>query len=114
MDVGRYWIDRIERMFAGCVAGRERVPADQSMDIGFADFMADDLAMVERIYELADQPLTAEVRSAMETFMADHPRGRHGRVRYDLAVFGVDADERRRALAFYSDRFPMAAEEPTS
>ena len=109
-DVGRYWIERIERMFQGLVAGRDLVPAHQSIDVRFQDFMADDIAMVERIYALADQPFTPNVRTAMEAFMADHPRGKHGRVRYDLADFGVDPAERRRALQFYVDRFGVAIE----
>jgi hypothetical protein len=46
----------------------------------------------------------------MDAFMVDHPRGKHGRVRYDLAAFGVEAVERRRALQFYVDRFGVAFE----
>ncbi|MBV9284358.1 MAG: hypothetical protein JO176_07065 [Acidimicrobiia bacterium] len=67
--------------------------------------MADDVAMVERIYGIAGQPFTSDVRAAMDDFMETHPRGRHGGVVYDLAPFGLDADERRQALQFYVDRF---------
>jgi hypothetical protein len=110
IDVGRYWIDRIERMFRGLVDGRDLVPAHQSIDVSFHEFMADDIAMVERIYDLAEQPFTPDVRSAMDAFMVDHPRGKHGRVRYDLADFGIDEAERRHALQFYVDRFGVAAD----
>lgn len=103
--VGRYWIDRIERMFHAYAADRELVSAAQSIDVTFDDFMADDVAMVERIYAVAEQPFTADVRAAMERFMAENPRGKHGRVRYDLADFGHDPTERAQALAFYSERF---------
>jgi len=44
--------------------------------------------------------------------MADHPRSRHGRVVYDLADFGLDRDERRRAVRFYVDRFGVEEEAP--
>ena len=71
--------------------------------------MADDVTMVARIYELADQPMTTEARS-MTDFMAGHPRGRHGAVNYDLAQFGLEYAERREALGFYRDRFELREE----
>ena len=42
--------------------------------------------------------------------MVSHPRGKHGRVLYDLADFGIDPDERRRALGFYLERFGVEPE----
>ena len=103
--IGRYWGARIETMLRACVADRDVLPADQSVDVRFDEFMADDVAMVERIYGTAGQPFTAAARAAMDAFMASHPRGRHGGVRYDMGAVGLDADERRAALAFYSARF---------
>jgi hypothetical protein len=109
--IARYWSDRLETMLRACVDDRELLPADRSIDVRFAEFMADDVAMVERIYSVADQPMTAGARAAMDAFMADHPRGRHGGIRYDLSQFGIDADERRKALQFYVDRFGIELEE---
>jgi hypothetical protein len=68
------------------------------------------MAMVARVYDTAGQPVTEEARRSMGAFMAAHPRGRHGAVRYDLGQFGLDAGERRRALAFYSERFGITEE----
>jgi hypothetical protein len=67
--------------------------------------MADDIAMVERIYGLADQPFTYGTRQAMTDYMLGHPRNRHGKVTYDLGVVGLDESERRHALTFSTDRF---------
>jgi hypothetical protein len=108
--IGRYWADRVEDLLRACVRDRELLPADQSIDVRFHEFMADDVAMVERIYALAGQPMTADARRAMDAFMVEHPRGRHGRVHYDLADFGLDADERRAALRFYVERFDVEEE----
>jgi hypothetical protein len=75
------------------------------------EFMADDVAMVERIYDVAGQPFDAGVRSAMDAFMVEHPRGRHGGVLYDLeGDFGLDAGEIRRAMRPYTDRFGVELE----
>jgi hypothetical protein len=107
---GRMSVERLERMLASCVRDRDVLPASQSADIRFDEFMADDISMVRCIYELADQPFTAETDAAMGAFMAEHPRGRHGRVAYDLRDFGLDSKERRAALRFYTERFGIEEE----
>jgi hypothetical protein len=109
-DVGAYWSDRLERMLRRCTAERDVLPADRTIDVHFDEFMADDLAMVTRVYDLAGQPLDERARSSMASFMAEHPRGRHGTVVYDMAQFGLDAAERRAALRFYTDRFGVTLE----
>jgi hypothetical protein len=72
--------------------------------------MKDDLAMVERVYAFAGQPLTDAGRAALARALAASPRGKHGSVAYRLEDFGVDAAERRRALRFYQERFGIADE----
>ncbi len=108
--IGGYWADRIERMLRSCADERDVLPADQSIDVHFDEFMADDVAMVERIYDLAGQPMTDAARAAMRSFMDDHPRGKFGGIIYDLADFGLEPSERRDALRFYTDRFDVTAE----
>ncbi|MCZ6462802.1 MAG: sulfotransferase, partial [Proteobacteria bacterium] len=109
--VAAYWIDRIERLLRTCVRDREKLSADRSLDVYFHEFMADDVATVERIYALADLPMTTEARARLERYMAENPRGKHGRIRYDLkADFGVDPDELRERFRFYTDRFPVEIE----
>jgi len=107
---GAYWADRLERMLTACVRDREALPAGQSVDVQFGDFMADEAGTVARIYDLAGQPLTDDARAAMTRFVREHPRGRHGAVAYDITQFGLDARERRAALRFYSDRFGVSTE----
>lgn len=107
---GAHWGPRLERMLQACTRDREALPAEQSIDVRFDEFMADEFAMVQRIYDLADQPMTAEGRTAMDRFVAAHPRGRHGAVAYDITQFGLDAAERRAALRFYTDRFALTLE----
>ncbi len=108
--IGQWWARLIEDMLRACTDDRDLVPPEQSIDVLFHEFMADDVATVERIYTLADQPFTPAVKDAMDTYMAGHPRGRHGRVIYDLADFGLAAGERRQALRFYTDRFAVELE----
>ena len=108
--IGQWWAQLIQDMLQSCVDDRDLVPPEQSIDVLFHEFMADDVAMVERIYKLADQPFTSEVKAAMDQYMAGHPRGQHGRIIYDLADFDMSAQERRQALSFYTDRFAVELE----
>ncbi len=109
--IGRYWCDRILDLYAGCVRDRDLVPAAQSLDVHFDEFMADDIATVERIYALADQPFTPASRDAMDAFMVDHPRGKFGGVDYDLTQFDLDPAKIRTAAAGYIERFGVALED---
>jgi Sulfotransferase family len=109
--IASYWVDRIERLLRACVRDRDRVPAAQSIDVLFHEFMAGDVAMVERIYDLAGLPMTAHARSRLDAFMVANPRAKHGRVVYDLrGDFGVDPAALRERFGFYFDRFPIRAE----
>ena len=109
--VAAYWIDRIERLLRACVRDREKLPASQSIDVPFHQFMADDVGTVDRIFALADLEMTPGARAALEEFMAKNPRGRHGRILYDLkADFGVDPDALRRRFDFYFERFAIERE----
>jgi hypothetical protein len=109
--VAAYWIDRVERLLRACVRDRGRIPAPQRIDVLFHEFMLDDIGTVERIYALADLEMTPAARAALDAFMAENPRGKHGRIVYDLkADFGVDPGELRKRFDFYFERFPIEVE----
>lgn len=105
VEIARSWFDRADDLFSGCLHGRDVLPADQSIDVRFTDFMADEQATLSSIYELADQPYGDDVRAAMADFIAAHPRGRYGEVIYDLADVGLDPAEVSERLGAYRDRF---------
>ena len=108
-DIAAYWVDRIERLLRACVRDRELLPASQSIDVPFHQFMADDVRMVERIYDLADLPMTAAARAQLDAFMADNARGKFGRVVYDLrGDFGIDPDDAAAALRVLLRALPGA------
>ena len=109
--IASYWSERIERLLRACVRDRETLPAAQSIDVLFHEFMADDVAMVERIYELAGLEMTPAARDSLAGYMDHNPRGKYGRVVYDLkADFGIDPSALRRRFDFYFERFPVRVE----
>jgi hypothetical protein len=110
-DVGRYWIDRMGRMLHGMADQRDVLPADRSIDVKFHEFMADDIAMVRRIYDLAEHPWGDATEAGMHAYMDDHPRGVHGSVTYHMEEdFGVDPAVLADELRFYVDRFDVRVE----
>jgi sulfotransferase family protein len=108
--IGHYWADRLELMLGRCAEQHSVLPADQTIDVHFDEFMADDMAMVARVYDRARQPLDARARAAMTAFMIEHPRGKFGSVEYDLVEFDLDPADLRTALAFYSESFGVRSE----
>ncbi len=106
-----YWATRIERLLTACVRDRELVPAAQSLDVRFDDFMRDDLAVVAQLYATAGVELTGHARRELQAYLDANPRGKHGRVLYDLARdFGADPRMLRERFAFYTDRFSITEE----
>ncbi len=105
-----YWTDRVEHLLRACVCDRDLIPAEQSIDVFFKAFMAGDIAMVERIYHIAGLAMTERARSELAAFMDVHPRGKEGRIVYDLkGDFGISQDELRQRFSFYFERFPALA-----
>jgi hypothetical protein len=106
-----YWTDRVMHLLQACVRDREVLPPERSVDVLFHEFMADDVGMVEKIYERAALDMTDTARGELRAFMEAHPRGKEGRVVYDLRRdFGVEPPALRERFAFYFERFPVRVE----
>ena len=98
-------------LLRACVRDRDLVPAERSIDVLFHEFMADDIGTVERFYECAGVEMTDAARRQLDAYMAANPRGKHGRVVYDLeADFGRKPADVRSRFDFYFERFAVRAE----
>jgi Sulfotransferase family len=106
-----YWVDRIERMLRRYLRDRDLVPSDQLVELKFADIVSDDVQAATQVIDRAGLPVTTESVSDVEHYIATHPRGKGGRVVYDLiGDFNLDADVLRKRFAFYTDAFDIAPE----
>jgi hypothetical protein len=106
-----YWSDRVVHLLQACVSDRDKLPEAQSIDVPFHEFMADDLAMVEKIYARANLAMTPAARLELQSYIDDHPRGKHGSVVYNLREdFGVEPADLRARFDFYFKRFPVQVE----
>lgn len=106
-----YWVDRIERMLRAYIRDMDVVPEGQRLDIPFGDIISDDIGTAQKVLEFAGLPSTPESKDDMRDYMDGHPRGKDGRVVYDLAGdFNLDVPSLRERFAFYADRFPFRQE----
>ncbi|BBZ33945.1 sulfotransferase family protein [Mycolicibacterium confluentis] len=103
--VAGYWITRIEEMLTACMRDHHLLPPERTIDVRFDEFMADDLAMVQRVWDTADYAPTEESRRAVADYLAGHTRGRLGRIDYRAEDLGLDRDDLRRRFAPYVERF---------
>ena len=108
----RHWAERIERLLRECVAQRDAWGPEQSLDVLFHEYMADQEGVLRQVYDLAGLELTPEAEASLLGYLAENPRHQHGRVIYDLeGAFGVDVARLRERFQFYYDRYPVRWED---
>ena len=106
-----YWTDRTRRLLESSVRDRHLLPADRTVDVYFDRYMADEMGTLQPIYDVAGLEFTTEARRQVDAYRAAHPRGKEGRVVYDLRRdFAVTPDEVRDPFEFYFDRFDTRIE----
>ena len=109
--ISTYWIDRYERLLDAYVCERDQIVDERFVDIDFEDLMKTPTDALGEIYTRADLPMTPEIRKLMSEALAANPRGKHGRIVYDLKRdFGLAAADVRSRFGRYLERFPVAKE----
>lgn len=107
-ELAAYWVDRIERLLRAGVRDAHLIPEDRRVDVEFREFMSDDVAMAERIIATSGLEITAECHDGLVRYVDGNPRGRDGRIVYDLrADFGIDPADLYERYAFYFEAFPQ-------
>ena len=111
-EIAADWTARLKRVLEHGVAvrGAKRYPRAVFYDMQFQDFVRDQFAEVEKIYEALALPMTARGAERMRAYIADHPKGKDGIHRYAPEEFGVDPAAVRRAFGPYMERFGLAPE----
>ena len=104
-EIATSWIERLQTMLDALVRDRDVIPPERSVDIRFGDFMADELGVAERVYDLAGEPLTNAARTATADYLSGHLRGRLGQVATSAEMFGLDEHDLGARFTGYVERF---------
>ncbi|HEY1441273.1 MAG TPA: sulfotransferase, partial [Mycobacterium sp.] len=79
--------------------------------ISFHHLNGNEMPLLEELYQRGDVELTSKVRACFQHYLDGNPRGKHGRIRYDLQRhFGISADELRGRFDFYFNKFDVRPE----
>jgi hypothetical protein len=106
-----YWSDRIRRLLEASVRDRHLLPEGRTVDVLFHEYMGDEPGTLAQVYEAAGIELTDQARAEHQAYIDAHPRGKDGRVVYDLrGDFDADPAALREPFGFYLDRFPVRIE----
>ncbi|ORA20071.1 sulfotransferase family protein [Mycobacterium arosiense] len=106
-----YWSDRVHRLLSACVRDRHLVAPEHSIDVNFHQLGGAEVPVLEKLYQLAGVELPPTVRERFQRYLDANPRGKHGRIRYELQRhFGTSAEELRGRFGFYFDKFDVRPE----
>ncbi len=112
-QIGRDWMDMLRIYTRTFEADRARLEPQfpgQFIDIHHDDFVADPWPAIEQIYQARATPLSDSARAEMTRWLVDHPKGKHGTHRYQLADYGIDRAEVEALFGEYVQRYALTME----
>jgi hypothetical protein len=104
-SIAARWTRMTEEMVNRVIDWRERNGDERFVDIGYRELTTDPIAALAGVYAHFDEELSPEARSAMRTYMDEHPAGEHGKHEYRLDELGLDAGEIEERFSRYRERF---------
>ena len=90
--------------------GDGRIPAERVIDVKYEDLMRDLPGTIRNLYERAQWELRDEVLQRMQSYVANRPKGAHGKHEYSLEGAGLDAAEETERFRFYREAFDIPSE----
>jgi hypothetical protein len=93
-------LDFLEVELALNKVGREKYPG-RVLDIQYDQLVADPIATVRAIYDHFKLPYTAAFEAGIARYLAQNPKGKHGRHNYNSADFGLIDEAIRERFAPY-------------
>lgn len=105
--IGESFMDTFRIMIERANAFKAKHGAKSIHDVQYADTVRDPIGAVRGIYEAFGEELTPEAEAAMQGFMTDNPKGKHGKHEYDLAEYGLSVDAVRERFKDYIEDYDI-------
>lgn len=90
--IGQEWLRKVALRTRRTAAARDRHPVP-SIDVAFRDMQDDWRAEMRKVYAMLGMPLTPEAERRMAQFMAKRGHRKLGRHSYDIADYGLTAEQ---------------------
>ena len=105
--VGENPVETFGGMVERADAFKAKHGADAIHDVQDVDTVRDPIATVRKIYERFDEPLTAEADAAMDSYLVENQKGKHGKHSYDLAEYGLTREGVHERFKSYIERYDI-------
>ena len=105
--IGRSFMDTFRLMVDRTNAFKSKHGRGAIFDVQYADTVRDPLGTVRSIYAHFGEPLTREAEAEMKRYLADNPKGKHGKHTYSLEEYGLTAREVHDAFADYIEDYAI-------
>jgi hypothetical protein len=109
VELGAEQLDRWWVAVSRAMSFRDRVGDQRFADISFADLQVDPVDALGAAYERIGIEFSGASRDAVTGWAKSHEPGAHGQHSYDLADFGLEADQVRERFAPYLESYDAVA-----
>ncbi len=108
--IADHWPAMLEESIRRVDTFRDAHPDRTIVDVQYADLVTDPTGTVASIYAACGDELDAVGIRAIADYVDAHPKGQFGAHTYDVAEFGLDADELGERFAGYLERYDVRRE----
>lgn len=105
--IGETFMETFQIMIDRANAFKAKHGADAIHDVQYVETMRDPIGTVRRIYDRFGDEFTPEADAAMQAYMADNQKGKHGKHEYDLAEYGLSAEGVRERFKDYIENYDI-------
>jgi len=105
--IGESFMDTFRVMIDRANAFKAKHGAQAIHDVQYADTVRDPIGTGRGIYDAFGEEFTPAAEQAMQAYMADNPKGKHGKHEYDLAEYGLSADEVHERFKDYIEDYDI-------
>lgn len=107
--VGHQWSSQMQHAVHHTMAVRATLPAENFLDIRFEDTVSKPLSVIESVYRFSGMAFPDDVRTAIQTWLAQNPRDRRAAHDYTLAQFGLGEEQLKQDFAPYREHHILSA-----